>query len=109
MAAAIDYEKVCAKECGAKCCRAPSKMRIAPQEAALLGRLLGKERAKKTPAHYNEKLGMYEIDFAETGGACPFLNRFTNLCTIYEERPLACRKYPTVFEKTCKISGPGYK
>jgi Fe-S-cluster containining protein len=109
MADSIDYKEVCGKKCGAKCCKAPSRMRISPEEAGLLGRLLGPEKAKNTPARYNKELGMYEIYFEDTGGACPFLNRFTNLCTIYEVRPLACRKYPTVWEPTCIISGPGVK
>jgi hypothetical protein len=27
-------------------------------------------------------------------GACPFLDRDTNLCRIYDDRPEACRKFP---------------
>ena len=30
-------------------------------------------------------------DLADTDGVCKYLNRTTNLCTIYAERPAICR------------------
>jgi Fe-S-cluster containining protein len=35
----------------------------------------------------------YLLNSTENGGACAFLDRQTNLCTIYETRPLMCRLF----------------
>lgn len=35
----------------------------------------------------------YLLNSEENGGACAFLDRQTNLCTIYETRPLMCRLF----------------
>lgn len=106
MADAIDYKEICSKQCGAKCCRAPSRMVILREEAELMSLLMGKERAQSTPVVPKDN-GTFEMHFKDTGGACPFLDQKTNLCTIYDQRPLACRKYPQVWEEACIISGPG--
>jgi Fe-S-cluster containining protein len=35
----------------------------------------------------------YLLNTAEAGNACAFLDQVTNLCTIYETRPLVCRLF----------------
>jgi Fe-S-cluster containining protein len=35
----------------------------------------------------------YLLNDTENGGACTFFDRATNLCNVYETRPLMCRQY----------------
>ena len=46
---------------------------------------------------------LYENNYAKmnksSDGYCPFLNRETMLCSVYEERPNVCKDYTT---KRCK-------
>ena len=46
---------------------------------------------------------MFVVDFANNGGACPFLDQDTNLCRVYADRPDACRAFPTKFEERCVL------
>ncbi len=45
----------------------------------------------------------FRAEHAENGGVCVFLDQTTNLCRIYEDRPLACRRYPTRPEPRCRL------
>ena len=50
-----------------------------------------------TPAELSEsgqrELSGYLLNAAANGHACAFLDRQTNLCTIYPTRPLVCRLF----------------
>lgn len=95
--------EVCASECGAQCCRAPGHFSLERVELVRLN-------------HFAKELGLrffvyadpedpewFHADHARNGGACAFLDRDTNRCRIYEWRPEACRKYPTVPEPRCRL------
>lgn len=36
----------------------------------------------------------HEGDYVLQSAPCPFLNEADNRCSVYEQRPLACREYP---------------
>ena len=52
----------------------------------------GSPMAELTGTGTRELIG-YLLNDTENGGACAFLDRATNLCGIYETRPLMCRQY----------------
>jgi Fe-S-cluster containining protein len=35
----------------------------------------------------------HDISLVDENGVCKFLNQETNLCTIYDKRPIFCRTY----------------
>jgi Fe-S-cluster containining protein len=48
--------------------------------------------AELTGTGTRELIG-YLLNATENGGACAFLDRASNLCGIYQTRPLMCRQY----------------
>jgi len=111
-AAALPYARppsveVCAVECGAKCCRQRGQVVfMTDDEQERLARLAGtrtirfREVAeKRDPTHRAGWL----LAFVDNGGVCPFLDQSSNLCSIYEDRPLACRRFPTAPTAGCPV------
>lgn len=100
--------KLCADECGAKCCRNPSmRPEVTPDERrrlSLAGEVLGLDVTFKfshnalvldpDTGQEVERKVIFKIDYLDDG-ACPFLDRDTNLCRIHEARPNACANFPT--------------
>ena len=100
--------EICAAECGGQCCRAPGRFTLQHHELVRLNeanKTVGAEfrHIYQDPTDPN----WYMVDFAENGGACPFLDRETNLCRVYEDRPQACREYPLKREACCRLWEPG--
>jgi Fe-S-cluster containining protein len=94
---------ICADECGAQCCRAPGHFVMDADELERLQRL-----AAELDLHFRIfRVGEshYAMDFANNGGACPFLAQDTNLCRIHPDRPDACRAFPTKPESRCVLWG----
>lgn len=90
--------RICSVECGAKCCNRPF-MYLAESELHLF------------PDHQtHQQLDLGDQIFeAETGGflvldgPCPHLD-VTNLCSIHEDRPKACREFPHGPTPGCLLS-----
>jgi Fe-S-cluster containining protein len=80
--------------CGA-CCHL--LIEVLPQDADREPRIKDKGSPLYTPAELTasgeEELAGYVLNSRENGYACAFLDRATNLCTIYETRPLVCRLF----------------
>ena len=100
--------EVCAVQCGAKCCRTRSaRILLSDDEAERLAELAGARTVnfrevaeRRDPTHRAGWL----LAFAEQpGGVCPFLDQSSNLCSIYEDRPLACRRFPTAPVAGCLV------
>lgn len=103
--AASDEEltAICQRQCKARCCRGVLLTFRDGDEAARISALAAErgKNLKVSPDAYGGTLRMSEHE----GGHCPFLGE-DNLCTIYEERPDACRTFPYYPEtKGCLISG----
>ena len=94
----MDAKRVCAVDCGAKCCRG-AEMVLRDDEYQTL-KALAEERGidfNPSPSLTGEG---YVLDMH---GACPFLEG--NLCGAYEVRPFACRAYPEHEKSGCILSG----
>lgn len=79
--------EVCANQCGSKCCRGPGFIRLRKDEAERLSKLSPFFLADP------DDQGRPTV-FLEAGEACVFLGA-KGECTIYEQRPEACRKFPS--------------
>jgi Fe-S-cluster containining protein len=81
--------------CG-KCCSQRGKyahVYVEDDEIAALARLRGMSEPAFRQAHtFEDELGWTQIRFE--GEYCPFLDRTTNGCTVYEARPVQCRTFP---------------
>ncbi len=77
--------ELCAAECEAKCCR-NGYVYITDKEM----RILKKLGTVKVLRHEH----VWVLDFHTNGGQCPFLGE-DNTCTIYDQRPSACRSFPS--------------
>lgn len=73
---------VCRKACGC-CCR--QKVDISLLEAAYI--------QKKTGIAIKDNPGQDGLNMMEIKTYCPFLDQETELCKVYEFRPLVCRTY----------------
>jgi Fe-S-cluster containining protein len=97
-----DSYEICVNQCGGKCCKTGNAgigvagLTITTQEMRRL-----KQLNKK--AKISSKGSKWLLDFKENGGQCPFLSK-DNLCTIHDDRPDACRKYPLWYEPKCLLS-----
>lgn len=89
--------ELCAERCGAKCCRGPGHVNLTNEERRELVRL--NWRAGLTIVKRDDT-GMYAMNFKP---ACVFLDQATNLCSIYEARPGACRRFPVRATKDCLV------
>jgi Fe-S-cluster containining protein len=100
---------ICVDECGAQCCRAPGHFSLDHLELDRLNRLGAQLGVAVRIFRRTSKpfVGNYVLDFSNNGGACPFLDRDSSLCRIYDERPRACRHYPTEPDDRCILWGDG--
>jgi len=87
--------ELCGEQCGAKCCRGPGSVTLTKAEAA---RLRAKNRGFNPEPAENDR---YVVRWAEDEH-CAFLGA-DNLCTIYSERPLACRRFPMKPYPNCLV------
>lgn len=87
--------ELCAQECGARCCRAPNWVALNDHEMRRLRAL------KPEIKVLNIERGAWALDFGDNGGACPFLAN--NLCSIYDERPFDCRRFPVAPQDFCLV------
>ena len=76
--------KLCAVECGAKCCK-DKQVSLIDDEVKMLGAM-----NSKVDLRMNAETGKY---FMLTGSRCTFLGD-QNECSIYDVRPKACRTFP---------------
>lgn len=81
-----DYA-VCRKGC-AHCCFLP--VGVAMFEAAYIEEKTGRKFNRKAPEMFDIHPNKHNTT------ACPFLDKETALCSIYEYRPMACRMFATV-------------
>lgn len=78
--------ELCVEKCGAKCCRMEGHMILSFSEGSRLHSLNKKIKL------INHAVKGYVV--WNRSGPCVFLDQKTNLCTIYESRPEACRTFP---------------
>lgn len=89
----LDLVDICARQCGAKCCRRPS-IYVAESERWLFEEeLLAEVEMMTADGPVTAVAGTG--GFYRPEGPCKHLDQNTNLCTVYEVRPKACREFPT--------------
>ena len=87
--------QTCAVECGAKCCRNWTKVAFLSEgEATRLKSL--KPDAPIVPGNDPDKWAMFLLD------GCTFLDS-NNLCSIYDQRPQACKVFPSKPADFCLV------
>lgn len=86
---------LCATECGAKCCKAPGYMLVTDSEMRMM-----KDRATVKVQRHDKN--QWAVDFGFNGGQCPLLAD-DNSCSIHEDRPDACRKFPSAPYESCLV------
>lgn len=84
---------LCSKECGARCCRGPNVVSLTGAEARQLG--VGNSRI-----HLRRKPDGGTYMFIPNGEPCMYLTG-ANKCSIYDERPMSCRVYPSQPQDGC--------
>ena len=89
--------EVCAKQCGGKCCRGPGHVNVTNEERRRLVALNWRVGLTIVKRDDND---MYAMNFKP---ACVFLDQATNLCTIYEQRPAACARFPVRPTRDCIV------
>lgn len=105
---------VCASECGAKCCRTPTmKLGLRTPEVKRLKAAAAALGVKVKVLHMrrDDRGDLWVLDLARQGtedGACPLLDRETNTCRAWADRPDACRKFPHRPFRGCLV-WPGVK
>ncbi len=77
------------ERCTGLCCRAEASWKAVPLTKAEQEREPFKSISVPSKEH-PEQVVFY---FDETDGCCRFLDRVTRRCTIYHERPEACRRF----------------
>jgi len=101
--------EVCAVECGARCCRAPARLLVTEDELDRLAELADARGVTITVVPVatrrdpTTRAGSMIVHADQPGGVCPFLIEASNLCSIYEDRPDACRRFPTKPEPGCVL------
>ena len=85
---------LCVEQCGAKCCKGPGLLTLTDEEATRLKRM---HREFKPEA----ARGKWVMSWAEDE-QCVFLGA-NDACTIYEDRPSACRAFPTKPHPGCLV------
>src|SRR5690349_10059049 len=79
---------LCAKECGARCCKAPGSLQLSIREAQRMNTYAGRELVYRAFGP-NRVL----MNFSENGGQCPLLAP-DNSCSQYAGRPVGCHLFP---------------
>ena len=104
MIAPEQIKQICSEQCGAKCCRGPLQATLSLEEAERLGRFAA-ARGIVSPVKESFLGNGFYLDLP-AGEACTFLDKATNLCSIHDERPGACKMYPLQEKLTgCLLSG----
>lgn len=85
--------ELCVGECGAACCKAPGRVFLGTVEMRQLKRL-GNIKVESAGR------GKWLMEF---DGACLFLK--DDLCSIFENRPMACRRFPPKPTEGCLVWG----
>lgn len=93
---------ICADECGAQCCRAPGHFKLTRTELVPLRQAANRLHVRFTVVA-TAAPDTVVADHALNGGTCAFLDRKTNLCRVYEDRPDACRRFPERYEPRCAL------
>ena len=96
--------EVCANQCGARCCRAPGSFSLDDDELARLAAHADRLGVRFTTFVDPHWPGHHRADHGVNGGACSFLDRDTNLCRVYDDRPDACRQFPQTYEPECRLT-----
>lgn len=87
-------KELCGDECGARCCKEPGFMLLSPKEKVRLKKLNPNLKVAK----YKDKKN-WIVWFK--GCDCIFLKG--NVCSIYTERPYACRSFPSRPHPKCLV------
>ena len=112
----LDPKDVCSRQCGALCCRSPRAQPVITVPEMRRLRDIARERGLHVeivdPDRWliSEETGRYERVWQllrADDGACPFLDRDTNLCTIYADRPDVCRRFPWKPIQRCLLDPGG--
>ena len=88
--------EVCVKECGAYCCRLGVEATITEEE---IGRLNEKLHGAQLDVYWHEKKKRWRW---RIGSPCMFLTD-DNYCSIHEERPECCRRFPSKPTEWCAV------
>lgn len=119
-----DATTICSVECGARCCRTPlstpivtglemRKLKAIAWSRGLKLKFLnagghsvavtpnGVQLRQPTERHHMLR-DRWVMLRAENG--CQFLGQNTNLCTIYDERPAACQRFPMRPTRGCLLT-----
>ena len=98
-----ELSRICSEMCGAKCCRT-TNIALRAVEVETLNRLA--QEKDMGVALRRDANGAYLRSEDQQGKQCPFLEDPTSRCSIYEERPNACRSFPDGPELDgCLLSG----
>jgi Fe-S-cluster containining protein len=92
--------ELCAKECGAECCRRGVEATITPKEIIRLNEKLNGVKLD-VYWHVEKKRWRWRI-----GKPCLFLytsGENKNMCSIHEDRPECCRRWPAKPTTWCAV------
>ncbi len=94
---------VCSTVCHAGCCRGPVAVLLRQEEVARLQGLAASRNLSLTI--HEDSAGGHFVHNEHAGEQCPFLTDEAT-CSIYDERPNACRNYPHAPNlRGCYLSG----
>jgi uncharacterized protein len=101
----VPYKESLCKGCRADCCAMLLEVTI--EDLTKLGvcsedeaqgshkKLFKRLRKEKIALSYREGTGLFMLQ-SKSNGDCQFLNSETRLCTVYNKRPVVCRKFPSI-------------
>jgi len=95
--AQVPTKALCVDRCGAACCRAPGSIVVTRDEAERIGR-----HSAHDTIFYQEGPDQHRLNFSDHEGRCPML-LWNSTCRIYEDRPQACRLFPTQPDPRCAV------
>ena len=87
--------QMCAVECGAKCCRNWTKIAFLSEGEAARLKAINPD-APIVPGNGSDKWAMF------LGDGCVFLAN-DNKCSVYEQRPQACKTFPSKPANFCLV------
>ena len=88
---------LCVTQCGGACCRAPGSVLLTRAEVERLAK-----RSASDLILYDEGGDQHRLNFSDHQGRCPML-QWNSECRIYEDRPAACRAYPSRPDPRCAV------
>lgn len=69
---------------------------VSEDEARIsLKKVFKRLRKEKIVMSYRDGTGLFMMQ-QKANGDCQFLDSHTRLCTVYEQRPSVCRKFPSI-------------